>query len=68
MYRNYMYMAERYLFEFPKFIINMGLSQILLLILIGFFDSRPLASYRAIARGLWDYAGRKTGQYAERVA
>jgi rhamnosyltransferase len=68
MYRNFMYMAERYLFKFPGFIVKLGLSSILLLILIGFMDPSPLASFRAIARGLWDYALRKDGRYMERAA
>jgi rhamnosyltransferase len=67
MYRNLMYMVERYLFEFPRFIVKLGLSSMLLLLLIGFLDSRPLASYRAIARGLWDYALHKDGPYMERT-
>jgi hypothetical protein len=40
----------------------------LLLLLIGFQDSRPLASYRAIIRGMWDYALRREGPYVERAA
>jgi rhamnosyltransferase len=67
MYRNFMYMAERYLFKFPGFILKLGLSQVLLLLFIGFLDPNPLTSYRAIARGLWDYAARKKGPYAESV-
>jgi rhamnosyltransferase len=65
MYRNFMYLAERYLFEFPGFIVKLGLSQMLLLFLIGFLDPSPLASYRAIGRGMWDYAVRKDGPYVE---
>jgi rhamnosyltransferase len=68
MYRNFMYMAERYLFKFPGFILKLGLSSLLLLIFIGFLDPRPLASYRAIARGMWDYALRKDGRYMEHTA
>ena len=68
MYRNFMYMAERYLLEFPRFVMKLGLLQMLLLVLIGFLDSRPIASYRAITRGMWDYATRKVGPYTERVA
>jgi len=67
MYRNLMSMVARYLFEFPGFIVKLGLSSMLLLLLIGFLDSSPLASYRAIARGLWDYALRKDGPYMERA-
>jgi rhamnosyltransferase len=65
MYRNFMYLAERYVLEFPGFIGKLGLAQLLLLVMIGFLDSAPLASYRAIARGLRDYAKRRVGQYAE---
>jgi rhamnosyltransferase len=67
MYRNYMYMAERHVLKFPGFIVKLGLSQMLLLLLIGFLDASPLASYRAIARGVWDYAVRKEGRYVERT-
>lgn len=65
MSRNFMYLAERYLFQFPGFIAKLGLSHTLLLLLIGFLDPSPLASYRAIARGMWDYAMRKRGPYME---
>jgi rhamnosyltransferase len=68
MYRNSMYMAERYLFKFPGFILKLGLSQVLLLVFIGFLDASPLASYRAIARGMWDYILRREGRYVERAA
>jgi len=68
MYRNSMYMAERYLFKFPGFIFKLGLSQMLLLVFIGFLDASPLASYRAIARGMWDYILRWEGRYVERAA
>lgn len=64
-YRNSLYMAERYLFDFPGFIFKLGLSQTLLLFLIGFLDPKPMASYRAAARGIWDYVARKTGPYVE---
>jgi rhamnosyltransferase len=67
MYRNYMYLAERYLFRFPGFIFKLGLAQVLLLLFIGFLDPNPLASYRAIARGIWDYALRRDGPYMERA-
>jgi rhamnosyltransferase len=65
MYRNFLYLAERYLFKFPGFIFKLGLSSMLLLMLIGFLDPSPLASYRAIARGMWDYAAGKDGPYVE---
>jgi rhamnosyltransferase len=68
MYRNSLYMAERYVFKFPGFIFKLGLSQMLLLVFIGLLDSNPLASYRAIARGVWDYALRRNGRYVESAA
>ena len=68
MYRNFMYMAERYFFTFPGFIFKLGLSSVLLLLFIGVLDASPFASYRAVARGLWDYAARKDGPYVERAA
>lgn len=67
MYRNFLYLAERYFFQFPGFLGKLGLSHLLLLPLIGFFDASPLASYRAIARGVWDYARGKVGRYEERA-
>jgi rhamnosyltransferase len=67
-YRNFMYLAGRYLFEFPGFIAKLALSQMLLLLLVGFLDTNPLASYRSIARGLWDYVMRKNGPYGVHAA
>jgi rhamnosyltransferase len=68
MYRNFLYLAERYFFQFPGFLGKLGLSHLLLLLLIGLFDASPLASYRAIVRGMWDYALRREGPYAEHTA
>jgi len=67
MYRNYLYMVERYWRDFPVFIVKLTLSQLLLTVLIGFLDPRPLESYRAIARGIRDYVARKDGPYVERA-
>jgi rhamnosyltransferase len=67
MSRNFMYLTERYLCEFPGFIVKLGLSHVLLLVLIGFLDPSPLASYRAYAHGVWDYIVRKRGPYVERA-
>lgn len=67
MYRNFMYMAERYFLGFPVFILKLGILQILLLPLIGFFDKSPLKSYRAVMRGIWDYLARRNGPYVERA-
>jgi rhamnosyltransferase len=67
MYRNFMYLAERYLLRFPRFIVKLWLAQMILLVLVGCFDPRPLATYRAIARGMWDYVLRKSGPYMDHV-
>lgn len=66
MSRNFMYVVERYLCGFPWFIVKLGLAHILLLVLVGFLDPKPLDSYRAVARGVWDYAVRRAGPYVER--
>jgi rhamnosyltransferase len=67
MYRNYLYMLERYLRSFPAFILKLTISQLLLTVLIGFLDPKPLESYRAIGRGVRDYLARRSGPYVERA-
>lgn len=62
MYRNYCYLAERYLLSFPGFIVKLGIAQILLTALIALFDPNPSSSYRAVAMGVRDYFLRRTGQ------
>jgi rhamnosyltransferase len=61
MYRNFCYMVERHVTRFPGFIIKLAMAQVLLTILIGVYDTRPLETYRAIGRGLRDYLARRTG-------
>jgi rhamnosyltransferase len=63
MYRNFMYMVERYVRDFPIFIVKLALAQILLTVLIGFMDVHPLESYRAVGRGIGDYFARREGPY-----
>ena len=65
MFRNYCYLAERYLVRFPGFILKLGALQALLAVLVGFRDPAPAASYRAIARGVRDYLARRVGPYPE---
>jgi rhamnosyltransferase len=65
MYRNFLYMVERYAREFPAFIAKLTLAQVLLTILIGFLDPHPLESYRAIIRGVRDYVARRSGPDVE---
>jgi hypothetical protein len=48
--------------------LKLGLLQMLLAVLVGFLDARPLASYGAILRGLRDYGLRVKGPYEERAA
>ena len=67
MTRNLMYLAERYVLRFPVFIVKLGVLQLLLTLLVGFFDPSPLRSYRAMARGIRDYLARRTGPYVERA-
>ncbi|MDP9268927.1 MAG: glycosyltransferase family 2 protein [Acidobacteriota bacterium] len=67
MYRNFLYMAERYFLEFPGFVLKSVIALTLRLFFIGFLDPDPLASYRAIARGVVDYTARKHGPYVERA-
>jgi rhamnosyltransferase len=64
MTRNYLYLAERHLFRFPIFIIKLGILRIVLFVLMIFLDRPPLSSYRAVARGLYDYFARKHGPYS----
>jgi len=67
MYRNFMYMVERYWRHFPVFIAKLTLTQILLTVLIAFLDPRPRDSYRAIVRGIRDYLAGRSGPYVEHV-
>ena len=62
-----MYMVERYLLRFPKFVLKLGVLQLVLAILIGFYDTEPRMSYRAIISGIKDYGARKDGPYVERA-
>jgi hypothetical protein len=63
MYRNYLYMMERYLVAFPGFILKLGVLHLLLLPLIGVYDRDPVRSYRAIAKGIVDYFARRRGPW-----
>ena len=63
MYRNYMYLAESHCRSQPAFILRRGLGQLILLLLIGLFDTHPLRSYAAVCVGLRDYIFRRRGQY-----
>jgi len=61
MFRNFLYLAERYTLRFPTFIIKLGVLQLMHVPLVAAFDPRPFESYRAIAAGVRDYFLRRTG-------
>lgn len=65
MTRNFLYLAERYLLRFPVFIAKLGLAHMALAVLVAFLDPRPIQSYRAMARGVWDYLMRRVGPITE---
>jgi len=67
MYRNFLYLTERHVLSFPMFIMKLGLLQLVLLPLIGLFDTNRLASYGAVLRGVSDYILHRTGPYVERT-
>jgi len=62
MYRNFLYLARRFVSAFPLFVLKLGISHLILLVLVGFMDPNPLAGYRAIGRGILDYFKRKQGR------
>ena len=61
MFRNYLYLAERHLLHFPGFIAKLGVGQAIIFVLMGFFDPRPAASYRAAFRGMAHWVARRRG-------
>ena len=67
MHRNFMYLGERYLFRFPVFVLKLAMVTIVEMLLVGFYDPRPMESYRAAIRGVRDYFARRNGIYVERT-
>lgn len=61
MYRNYLYLAERYVTAFPGFVLKLGMLQLVQTVLIAAYDAKPAASYAAVMRGIRDYVARRTG-------
>ncbi len=59
--RNILFMAQRHLWRFPKFIVKLSLAHLVELVLVGFYDPRPLASYGAAFRGVGDFLRQRTG-------
>lgn len=67
MSRNFMYMTERYLLRFPLFVCKLAIAHLVLLVLVGIYDPKPIRSFSAVLRGVWDYLARRDGPYVERV-
>ncbi|HTK55242.1 MAG TPA: glycosyltransferase [Gemmatimonadales bacterium] len=66
--RNILYMAQRHGRHFPLFILKLTLLHLGELVLAGWFDPRPLASYRAALRGAGDFLRRRSGPAPEGIA
>lgn len=65
MFRNHMYIIERFIRIFPMLILKSSLSNLILLLLIPFFDKEPFLSLCFAFRGIRDYFKRITGSYKE---
>jgi len=65
--RNVLYMAQRHLWRSPLFICKLTLAHLAQLVVIGFLDPRPLASYAATLRGVGDFLRQRTGPAPEGV-
>lgn len=63
MFRNHMYMFEKYICSFPLFILKLTLSNLMLLLLIPVYDKKPLLSLSFIFRGIRDYFKGVSGMY-----
>jgi rhamnosyltransferase len=65
MFRNHCYLIEKYILKFPWFIIKLTIANLILLLLIPFFDRRPFASLKYIVKGFCDYCKKKKGSISE---
>lgn len=65
--RNILVVTQRYLFSFPLFVLKLATVHVVELVLVGFFDPRPWASYRAALRGVGDFLMGRSGPYVERA-
>jgi rhamnosyltransferase len=65
--RNILYMAQRHLWRFPLFIVKLTLAHLAQLVVVGFLDPQPLASYAATLRGVGDFVRQRTGPAPEGV-
>lgn len=61
MYRNLLYIVTRYAFVDPILVAKLLATQTLMTVLVGVLDPQPLASYRAMLRGISDFVARRQG-------
>lgn len=63
MFRNHMYLLEKYAYKFPFFIIKSTVANLLLLVLIPIFDKNPIRGLLYAFRGICDYLKGRNGIY-----
>lgn len=63
MFRNFLYMVEKYLLFDFKFISKLFISHLILFTLLIFYDPKPWASIRMIFYGIMDYFSNKVGAF-----
>lgn len=61
MYRNFLYLAELHIRNFPIFILRSAAVHLILLFLIPFFDKNPGSSLSAVWHGVSDYFSNNMG-------
>ena len=64
MYRNHLYLVQRYWHRFPLFIAKATLVQVLHLLAMLVHERNTGASLRLIGRGIWDFFCKRTGAEA----
>jgi rhamnosyltransferase len=65
MYRNHLYLMKVYWRDFPGFVLKATLYQMVLLVLVAFYDPEPGRSLRFILKGVRDFFGGRMGAYRE---
>jgi rhamnosyltransferase len=65
MYRNHLYLIRTFWRDFPGFILKATLYQVLLLVLVAFYDREPRRSLEFIVKGVRDFFGDRMGAYRE---
>jgi rhamnosyltransferase len=67
MYRNLLYIVRRYALVDPVFVAKLLINQTVMTLLVGLLDPQPLASYRAMLRGVQDFFARRDGPMVMRA-